>query len=1685
MKKKTYLLGSLVLGIVSLVAVMIVLIATGVIGGSPRKIVFTSASAQKVYDGEALVANEYKDAWLSSGELKEGHRYEVTVLGSQTNAGSSDNAISVKIFDANDADVTESYDIEYQFGTLTVNPRSIKITASSASKQYDTEKLECKEWSLVDGEVLKDHVIEPSITDSRTEVGESDNTISARVVDLSGNDVSSNYDITYVAGKLLVTPHIITIESTTAEKIYDAKPLTFIEGADEPGYSITAGGLLSGHKEVVVMTGAQTEVGSSVNTFGVKIVDENGNDVTNCYKVTSVYGELTVTKKDVTVESGSAEKIYDARPLTLPSTDEEKNYTITAGEIVEGHKIILDATGTQTDAGESENTFGIEIVDAEGNSVTQNYNITSIFGTLKVTPLDVIIESNGAEKVYDRLPLVLGSTEEEKNYQVIAGSILEEHTLIVNFTGTQTEVGQSDNTFGYEIVDENDVSVTHNYNVKVKFGQLIVKPVQIIVESADAEKIYDKAPLFLVSTPEEPNFSITGGALLSGDEIIVTLTGSQTDAGESENTFGYTIVDEEGNDVTRNYSVKQIYGTLTVKPIKLTIVSEGDEKVYDGKPLYLTNTPEKPNYSIIAGALLDGHTIEIEFTGTQTEVGESENTFSYRILNEDSREITGNYEIRTICGRLVVKPIEISISSNGATKVYDRTALSLKSTRAEPNFQIVAGALMDGHEIEVTFTGKQIDAGTSDNTFACEIFDSEGNDVTRNYNITKIFGELTVVPLPISVKSNGATKIYDGNPLTQNGYEVVSGALLDSHYFVIKLTGRRTDAGTSDNTFSIEIENEDGKYVTSNYSITKIYGELTVDPIEITITSANAQKQYDSKPLKLTSTAWMPNYTVVGSLLSGHNLTVDMTGELTDVGEASSSFAYKITDTNGKNVTKNYKVRTIFGTLKVTTRPITLISGNATGVYGDAPVKNESVTDLSKSLLPQHTLVTSFNDGATEVGEHKNTFTCAIKDGDKNISANYDITYIYGTLTVTKRPITITSADASKIYDGQALTNSNWKVTSTTKPVSTHTVSVAVTGTITDPGQKDNAISEVIIYDRSHNKVTHNYEIKTVEGLLTVYNPDGTPPTQDDGNGDGDGNSDSGLNKDGSIGSGGGTPDMVTVAFKVKTNISTKILMRNYSYGAYVGKGWNQASDYNGANINGTHALTYLAGIALENSGYSPIRLDVQHDKGTDYVLPSYMSIQSLNYQIQTSDRSYMGNVSSPYAVYYYDYNGVGNGISLPAQYSAIERQYRAYVYNNYLDIPETTRAFMQEIIAAEGFSADDPDILEKVQAYIMNSAKYNIKYDTALDNEDDIAVAFLSEYKEGICGHYATAATVLLRALGIPARYTMGYSANTVAGEWTEVKSGQAHAWTEVYVDGIGWIALDVTGVGDGDDEDDTDDDEKPIELKIYPHKYTKQYDGEPLYAPIGTLYSNGLSGNEAFTKLIEQGYTYEVTFKEASITDPGEKSYYIDTFKLFDNEGNNVTSKYSISYGTGKLQVHAYEVTVTSPNISAEYTGSIVTSSPSAFTHTALADPSHSLEVYSIRQVVNAGVFKNTFAVRITDGDGNDITSTYKVNYNYGTITVEKRDLTIVAGSYTWAWDFSSYTEYRYQSYSFGDGTSLVSGDRMESVAFSADSVQIGPGTTENIITSVKIVNAKGDDVTSSYAITIKKGTLTVNIE
>ena len=104
------------------------------------------------------------------------------------------------------------------------------------------------------------------------------------------------------------------------------------------------------------------------------------------------------------------------------------------------------------------------------------------------------------------------------------------------------------------------------------------------------------------------------------------------------------------------------------------------------------------------------------------------------------------------------------------------------------------------------------------------------------------------------------------------------------------------------------------------------------------------------------------------------------------------------------------------------------------------------------------------------------------------------------------------------------------------------------------------------------------------------------------------------------------------------------------------------------------------------------------------------------------------------------------------------------------------------------------------LQQYLKNNCTYSTEVPPAPE-EKDFAVHFLFELRRGYCTYFATAMTVLARSLGLPARYVEGFLAQPDGAPGVTLTGMNAHAWTEVYIAGLGWVVFDATASRDGED--------------------------------------------------------------------------------------------------------------------------------------------------------------------------------------------------------------------------------------------------------------------------------------------
>ena len=137
-----------------------------------------------------------------------------------------------------------------------------------------------------------------------------------------------------------------------------------------------------------------------------------------------------------------------------------------------------------------------------------------------------------------------------------------------------------------------------------------------------------------------------------------------------------------------------------------------------------------------------------------------------------------------------------------------------------------------------------------------------------------------------------------------------------------------------------------------------------------------------------------------------------------------------------------------------------------------------------------------------------------------------------------------------------------------------------------------------------------------------------------------------------------------------------------------------------------------------------------------------------------------------------------------------------AYPGNQWLTLPEETGSRCRQLIQSAAIGTESVEqTVENVAAFVQSRAVYDRTGTAMSEGETDFALWFLEQGERGYCVHFATAATVLLRAAGIPARYVTGYRVDAQAGQPVQVTSDDAHAWVEYYnYRTWGWYVLEAT---------------------------------------------------------------------------------------------------------------------------------------------------------------------------------------------------------------------------------------------------------------------------------------------------
>ena len=577
---------------------------------NPKNVTLTTEGATRAYNGQPLTAPGTVTGFV------EGENAELQVTGKQTDVGSSKNTYNIVWTETTKAD---NYQVSDTVGTLTVTAQSIKdsekITVGTLSNVVYTGKKQEQEPAVTtqDGKtkLVKGTDYTLSYSEDTKNVGEVTVTVTGK----------GNYS-GKVQRKYHITKAPLTVTTEGATRAYNGQPLT------APG---TVTGFVEGENAELQVTGKQTDVGSSKNTYNIVWTETTKADN---YQVSDTVGTLTVTAQSIDPGTDPEKPNPD---YTGAKVNSPKDSVYDGNE----HKWIPTVTDKADKKLEAGTDYTVEYSTKNFKDVgTIDVTITGIgnyTGTVKrsykVTPKEYTVTTDSATKTYSGTALTAGGKVEG----IVSGETVEFTT-----TGSQTEVGTSKNT--YELVWKS-AKATNYTLAKESIGKLTVKAKSIVPDDKDTPD--EKKTGITVSEPSDSKYdgkehkevltvtdTKTGKELVAGTDYSVTYSSDLVNAGTV--TMKVAGLGNYTGSFTKTYKITKRSVTLTSATVS---------KVYDGSAL--TNT----SIAVSGDGFVEGEGASYEVTGTQTEVGNSANAFEYK-LNENT--LASNYSITKVVGTLTI-----------------------------------------------------------------------------------------------------------------------------------------------------------------------------------------------------------------------------------------------------------------------------------------------------------------------------------------------------------------------------------------------------------------------------------------------------------------------------------------------------------------------------------------------------------------------------------------------------------------------------------------------------------------------------------------------------------------------------------------------------------------------------------------------------------------------------------------------------------------------------------------------------------------------------------------------------------------------------------------------------------------------------------------------------------------------
>ena len=488
----------------------------------------TGEKAKKVYDSKPLTGG-------AKASVKEGTKITYSTDGGETWSETLPSITNVGTLNVKAKAENKNYEdatVEY---TLKVTRKAVTVKADNKSKVFGAE--DPKLTAKVDG-TLGDDTVEYTLS---RKAGED---VGTYPITASGNAEQGNYTVTYVAGTLTITSQSIdpgtdpekpnpdytgAKVNSPSDKVYDGKEHKWI-----PTVTDKADKKLKAGTDYTVEY-SKTDF-TNVGTIEVTItgIGNYSGTVKRSYKV---------TPKEYTVTTESATKTYSGTALTAGGKVEG---------IVSGETVEFTTTGSQTEVGTSKNTYEFVWKSAKAT----NYTLAKeSIGTLTVKAKSIV--PDGPDTPDEKKTGITVSEPSDSKYDG------KEHKEVLTVTDTKT---------GKELVAGTDYSVTYSSDL-VNAGTVTMKVAglgnysgsftktykitkrSVTLTRATVSKVYDGSAL------TNTDITVSGDGFVEGEGATYSVTGTQTEVGNSANAFEYKLNEKT---LASNYNITKVVGTLTI-----------------------------------------------------------------------------------------------------------------------------------------------------------------------------------------------------------------------------------------------------------------------------------------------------------------------------------------------------------------------------------------------------------------------------------------------------------------------------------------------------------------------------------------------------------------------------------------------------------------------------------------------------------------------------------------------------------------------------------------------------------------------------------------------------------------------------------------------------------------------------------------------------------------------------------------------------------------------------------------------------------------------------------------------------------------------------------------------------------------------------------------------------------------